>query len=83
MALHMCPTHNHGVSQQLVYENLAVSLAVKVNNYLPYYFNNFDGEIINIPIKETLPFYSIYVIHKDNVDSPIIERFIDSLVKIT
>lgn len=80
---YVLPTHNHGVSQQLVYENLAVSLAVKVNNYLPYYFNNFDGEIINIPIKETLPFYSSYVIHKDNVDSPIIERFIDSLVKMT
>lgn len=76
-------THNYGVSQQLVYDNLAVSLAVKVNNYLPYYFNNFDGEIINIPIKESLPFYASYVIHKDHVDSPIIARFIEALIKIT
>lgn len=33
-------THNYGVSQQMVYDNMAVSFAVKVNNYLPYYFNN-------------------------------------------
>ena len=76
-------TYNYGVSQQLVYDNLAVSLAVKVNNYLPYYFNNFNGEIVNIPIKEPLPFSASYLIHKDHTESDIIERFIDSLVKIT
>ena len=76
-------TYNYGVSQQLVLDNLAVSLAVKVNNYLPYYFNNFNGEIVNIPIKEPLPFSASYLIHKDHVGSEIVDRFIDSLVKIT
>lgn len=76
-------TYNYGVAQQLVYDNLAVSLAVKVNHYLPYYFNNFDGEIVNIPIKEILPFNASYLVHKDHAESEIIERFIDALVKIT
>lgn len=76
-------TYNYGVSQQLVYDNLAVSLAVKANNYLPYYFNNFNGEIINIPIKESLPFNASYVLHKDHPESDIINCFIDTLIKIT
>lgn len=76
-------THNYGVSQQMVYDNMAVSFAVKVNNYLPYYFNNFDGEIINIPIKESLPFHVSYLIHQDNRESLLIKRFVDFLVKIT
>lgn len=80
---YLMPTHNYGVAQQLVLDNLAVSLAVKVNNYLPYYFNNFDGEILNIPIKEPLPFHASYILHKDSASSDIIDRFIDSLIKIT
>jgi len=76
-------THNYGVSQQLVCDNLAVSLAVKVNNYLPYYFNDFHGRILNIPIKESFPFHASYMIHQDNADSPLIERFLDALIKIT
>lgn len=76
------PTHNFGVSQQLVLENLAVSLAVKLNNYHPYYFNNFNGEIIDIPIKESVPFHASYLIHKDSAESKIIEHFVESLIKI-
>ncbi|MBO4947958.1 MAG: LysR family transcriptional regulator [Peptococcaceae bacterium] len=76
-------THNYGVAQQLVFDNLAVSLAVKVNNYLPTYFNGFDGEVLNIPIKEPLPFHASYLMHKDYTSSEIVDRFIDSLVKIT
>ena len=76
------PTHNFGVAQQLVLENLAVSLAVKLNNYHPYYFNNFNGEIIDIPIKESVPFHASYLIHKDSAESKIIEHFVESLIKI-
>ena len=76
-------SHSYGVSQQLVCDNLAVSLAVKVNNYLPYYFNDFNGKILHIPIKESFPFHASYLIHQDNADSPLIERFIDALIKIT
>ena len=76
------PTHNFGVSQQLVLENLAVSLAVKLNNYHPYYFNNFNGAIVDIPIKESMPFHASYLIHKDSAESKIIAHFVESLVKI-
>lgn len=77
------PANYPGISQQLVLENLAVSIAVKLNNYLPDYFNNFDGKIVNIPIKEPLAFHAAYLIHEDNADSTIIKSFLDMLIKIT
>jgi DNA-binding transcriptional LysR family regulator len=76
-------THNYATAQQLVCDNLAVSFAVKVNNYLPYYFNDFNGEIVHIPIKEPFPFNASYIIHEDNAESPLIQNFIDALIKIT
>lgn len=79
---YILPTHYYGISQQLVCDNLAVSLAVKVNNYLPYYFNDFNGKILNIPVKEFFPFHSSYIIHRDNANSPLIERFLETLMKI-
>ena len=76
-------TYNPGVAQQLVHDNIAVSLAVKANNYLPYYFNTFNGEIVHIPIKESLPFSASYLIHTKNRESQIIKQFTDSLIHIT
>ena len=79
---YILPTHYYGISQQLVCDNLAVSLAVKVNNYLPYYFNDFNGKILNVPVKEAFPFHASYIIHRDNANSPLIERFLETLMKI-
>lgn len=80
---YILPTHYQGVAQQLVCDNLAVSLAVKVNNYLPYYFNDFNGKILHIPIKESFPFHAGYIIHSNHADSPLVKQFIDVLIKIT
>lgn len=80
---YIMPTNYYGIAQQLVLENMAVSLSVKLNNYFPFYFNNFNGEIRDIPIKESFPFTASYIIHKENKESKIIERFIDSLIHIT
>ena len=78
------PTYNPFVSSQLVSDNQAVSIAVKVNNYMPPLFgNDYGGSIVTLPIKEQIPFYSSYCIHRDNLDNPTIDRFVETLVRIT
>lgn len=76
------PTHHFGVGQQLVLENLAISLSVKLNNFSPHYFNSFNGEIVNIPIKESIPFFAYYAIHENAAEDPLVARFIDTLTKL-
>lgn len=76
-------THNPFVASQLVSMDQAVSLAVKVNNYMPPLFNDdYNGLIVTRPLKEQIPFYSSYVIHRDNLDNLNIDRFIETLVRM-
>lgn len=76
------PTNHFGVSQQLVLENLAISLSVKLNNFSPHFFNSFDGGIVNIPIKESIPFYAYYAVRESMLENPLVTRFIDTLTKL-
>ena len=78
------PTYNPFVSSQLVSDNQAVSIAVKVNHYTPPLFgNDYGGSIVTLPIKEPIPFYSSYCIHRDNLDNPTIDRFVETLIRMT
>ncbi len=78
------PTYNPFVSSQLVSDNQAVSIAVKVNNYIPPLFsNNYNDTIVTIPLKEQIPFYSSYLIHRDNLDNTTIDRFVETLIRMT
>ncbi len=78
------PTYNPFVSSQLVSDDQAVSIAVKVNNYMPPLFgNDYGGSIVTIPLKEHIPFYSSYCIHRDALDNPTIDRFVETLLRMT
>lgn len=77
------PTHYPSVAQQLVSDNLAVSIAVKANNYMPLMFSDYGNTIVTIPLKEQFPFYASYVIHRNHLNNPIIDKFVDVLTKLT
>lgn len=76
-------TRNPFLASQLVSDNQAVSISVKINNYASPFFSDYEGTIVTIPIKEPIPFYSSYLIHRDNLGMPSIDRFIETLTKIT
>lgn len=76
-------TRNPFLASQLVSDNQAVSISVKINNYASPFFSDYEGTIVTLPIKEPIPFYSSYLIHRDNLGMPSIDRFIETLTKIT
>ena len=80
---HIFFTNHPNLSQQVVNDNLAVSLSVRINNYVPPLFHDYNGNIVTIPLKETLPFYGSYAIHRDNLAHPIANKFIDVLTRMT
>lgn len=77
------PTHQPNVAQQLVSDNLAVSISVKINNYTPMLFNTFNDSIVTIPLKEQIPFHTSYCMLKERLGDTIIDNFIEILTKMT
>lgn len=71
------PSNNFITSSQLVSDNQAVSLFVKINHYKNPLFNIFQDSIKIIPIKEEFPFYSSYVLQRNNLENIYVKTFID------